>query len=385
MGASWRMHRFLRDSSAAFRRARRRLKDLATGRREAYRTDRFGEGLLALRGSAGMPHSENLQKALGMQNALVANDFILTDSPFTYAGTNGKQGCPIAPGDGEWSLLKTPPSVLGGQPTQERDSNKKRALSRARESVLDIEQFVHDLDNLLTVIANRAELAQTDLASDQRCGDSIRAIKAATRRAMGLSELLRRTESNAEVPKDHADLAQVIRATVDSARAWIPRDVTIAEDLPVGDPVLVYGNFTQLQRVVQNLLSNAIDSLRPGGHVFVSLELTDKCSARPQSNTPRSNAQDARHRRKRWHCAHAVLRVTDNGVGMDASILGRVFQPGFTRKLRGTGSGLGMSIVADIVHDHGGDITVESRFGEGTEVIIRIPLARIAESDPRHD
>ena len=123
----------------------------------------------------------------------------------------------------------------------------------------------------------------------------------------------------------------------------------------------------------------------PGGHVFVSLELTDKCTARPQSSTPRSNAQVARHGRNRWHRAHAVLRVTDNGVGMDASVLGRVFQPGFSRKLRGKGSGLGMSIVADIVHDHGGDITVESSFGRGTEVIIRIPLARIAESDPRHD
>ncbi len=273
------------------------------------------------------------------------------------------------------------------RPTQERVWASNGAQESATDPVINVEQFVHDLDNLLMVIANRADLAQADLASDRKCAESIRAIQIATQRALRLSELLRRAESDAEVPLDKVNLAHVIQATVDSAKAWTPKNVAIVEDLPVDTSPIVLGNFTQLGRVVGNLLSNAIDSLRPGGHVCVSLELTDKCAARPHSASPNADGpfdKGRRDQRQQSLRRMAVLRVCDNGVGMDATVLNRIFEPGFSQKRRGTGNGLGMTIVADIVRDHGGDLAIDSTPGEGTEVSIRLPIAGFDERNAGH-
>ncbi|GJM25542.1 MAG: hypothetical protein DHS20C16_19570 [Phycisphaerae bacterium] len=325
-----------------------------------------------------------------LQDTLTTSGFVSTDSPFTDVAvgiSNGVKRLVNVPGNGASSESRSKQSKDRDVPAQARDLAQEKdwdsqGFSRsANTSFLDVGQFVHDLDNLLMVIANRAELAQADVASDQRCSDSIRAIKAATKRALRLSELLRQTDADARVSKSMVNLAQVIQSTVESARAWLPTDVGIVEDLPPNTPVSVFGNFTQLQRVVQNLLSNAIDSLRSGGHVFVSLELTDKCAARPFCS---HKIQASHKNHPTVSDGEVILRVGDNGAGMDAPTLARVFEPGFSQKISGPGRGLGMSIVADIINDHNGKIEIDSTVGEGTEVCIRLPYANLAKSDTCH-
>ncbi|HEU4348371.1 MAG TPA: HAMP domain-containing sensor histidine kinase, partial [Actinoplanes sp.] len=125
------------------------------------------------------------------------------------------------------------------------------------------------------------------------------------------------------------------------------------------EPVRVSGDAGQLQRMMRNLVENAIKFTRPGGRVAFRLTARD---------------------------GEAVLTVTDTGIGIPAGD-----QPGlFTPFHRGTnamdqavqGSGLGLAIVANIVAEHGGTVNVRSRVGEGSTFTVTLPAAAPTADSP---
>jgi signal transduction histidine kinase len=122
-------------------------------------------------------------------------------------------------------------------------------------------------------------------------------------------------------------------------------ETVLDESLP---PIM--GNFTQLQQVVINLLSNALDATPVGSTIVIS--------TRSAGEIPSS----------------VVLEVTDTGSGILAEHLSRVFDPFFTTKPPGKGTGLGLSVCLGIIQDHHGTITVESQGGCGSTFIVTLPV-----------
>jgi two-component system, NtrC family, sensor kinase len=120
-------------------------------------------------------------------------------------------------------------------------------------------------------------------------------------------------------------------------------EVDLAPDLP-----FVHGDAHEIQQVMLNLLLNSLDALekKAGGHIEV---------------------------RAYGLGGKVHLHVDDDGPGMDPQDLGRVFDPFFSKKDRPDASGLGMFISYSIVHNHGGEMTVDSRPGEGFRVHIVLP------------
>jgi signal transduction histidine kinase len=115
-----------------------------------------------------------------------------------------------------------------------------------------------------------------------------------------------------------------------------------------GQPLLVPVNAQEIKQVVLNLITNALDSLDPGGTVWVEL-----------------GVQGSR----------AELMVRDNGCGMSAEVLQHLFEPFYTRRRDGSGTGLGLSITYRIVNDHGGEIQPHSDGpGKGSRVRVSLPL-----------
>ncbi len=114
----------------------------------------------------------------------------------------------------------------------------------------------------------------------------------------------------------------------------------------------IVGDSERLQQLFLNLFLNAADAMPNGGELRVSLA--------PQGER------------------HVEVRVADSGVGIPADALERVFEPFFTTKTASEGSGLGLMVARGIVGDHGGSIQVTSREGEGTEFVIRFPVAPTA-------
>jgi len=117
-------------------------------------------------------------------------------------------------------------------------------------------------------------------------------------------------------------------------------------ELP-GKPVMVEGDRGQLEQVLLNLVLNARDAMAGNGLVTVSL---------------------------RADGGRGVIRVTDDGPGMDAGTQLRIFEPFFTTKAPGAGTGLGLAIAYGIAQQHGGAITVASEPGQGARFDVGIPL-----------
>jgi signal transduction histidine kinase len=120
---------------------------------------------------------------------------------------------------------------------------------------------------------------------------------------------------------------------------------SLADNLPA-----VMANKNQIQQMILNLANNAMDAMPEGG----TLRFTSE-------------------RRAGKH--HATLRVTDSGSGMTADVKAKIFEPFFTTKGEGKGTGLGLALVFDMVHQHAGEIEVDSAPGQGTSFAIHLPLA----------
>lgn len=113
-------------------------------------------------------------------------------------------------------------------------------------------------------------------------------------------------------------------------------------------PVIVHGIEYKLQQVLLNLFLNARDAMPKGGWLTIATRAGD---------------------------GHAVVEVSDTGIGIPGEHLGRIYDPFFTTKAIGRGTGLGLSITYGIVQEHGGTLTCDSAVGKGTKFILTLPLA----------
>ena len=111
---------------------------------------------------------------------------------------------------------------------------------------------------------------------------------------------------------------------------------------------LLHGSRPQLLRAVHNMVSNAIDAVDPGrGRILFSLKIAGR---------------------------EVRICVQDNGAGMTADVQGKMFEPYFTTKESGKGTGLGTVITQRIIEEHNGMIEVDSKLGEGTKITILLPI-----------
>jgi signal transduction histidine kinase len=141
------------------------------------------------------------------------------------------------------------------------------------------------------------------------------------------------------------------------------RKVKVEVEVPEGMPALL-ADPDQLQQVVLNLALNACDACEPGGTVRIAAHL--EAPGEPGA----------------WSGVRVTVR--DDGCGIPPESLNRVFDPFFTTKKRGQGTGLGLTVVAQIVRNHGGRIELESAPGQGTCVTLWWPATASAPNEERH-
>ena len=137
-----------------------------------------------------------------------------------------------------------------------------------------------------------------------------------------------------------------------------------AESLGVltGDTA-VMGDPTQIHRAVMNLCMNAIQAMKAGGALTVSLDLLTLADSRAFTTATLSAGEYIR------------LLVRDSGIGIEPDVLERIFEPFFTTKEPGAGTGLGLAVVQGIVNDLGGAVDVESEPGRGSVFTVLLPIA----------
>ena len=151
-----------------------------------------------------------------------------------------------------------------------------------------------------------------------------------------------------------------IRSYYEILERTLDRRIRILTRYPDAGPT-VLGDPTQLSQVAMNLGVNARDAMPEGGELTISIE---------QRNL---GPEFCRENRGATPGRYVVFSVRDTGVGIPEKDLPRIFEPFFSTKEQGKGSGLGLSMVFGIVKNHGGYITVDSREAEGTTVTVYLP------------
>jgi CheY-like chemotaxis protein len=196
-------------------------------------------------------------------------------------------------------------------------------------------------------------------------------IETAARRAVDLTRQLLAFARSGQRRHETVDLASIVADAERLLRRTLHRSIRL--HTKVETDIAVVGDPSQLLQVLMNLCINAGDALPRGGALDIEVFRASYPDVDLGGTDLLSNGDVA------------VLRVVDDGVGMDAAVRARAFEPFFTTKPRGKGTGLGLATVHAIVRDHGGHVRLDSAVGQGTSFEVLLPCgANQPDVDPRN-
>jgi PAS domain S-box-containing protein len=250
---------------------------------------------------------------------------------------------------------------------QLRQSQKLDALGQLAAGI------AHDFNNILTVISKYAELMLHD-ARSREDREHLEQIAGAASRAAGLTRQLLTFTRQEMVQLQVLDVSAVVRTFEPMLRRVLPANIRITVACS-GEARWVKADPIQLEQVVMNLVVNAADAMPAGGAVRIGVDrlvVDDGCV----EGEPLPSG------------AYAVLSVEDTGTGIAPETLARMFEPFYTTKALGQGTGLGLSTTYGIVAGIGGGIRVASTVGRGTTLRVYLPetaerpMARRVAAEP---
>lgn len=223
--------------------------------------------------------------------------------------------------------------------------------------------IAHDFNNILASIIGYAELvlnARQRLDAKQVDGYLEEVVTAGHRARDLISQMLTFTRASrgdpcpVDVPTTIADVARMLRAA-------IPTTIDIRTEY--GDGLAnVFADPVKLQQVVMNLLINARDAIDGNGTISVAVQRATQQSACAACS-------------ERLEGEHIVLSVTDTGHGIPETIRDKVFEMYFTTRESGKGTGMGLWLINNLIHEYGGHITLDSEIGVGTTFRVHLPIS----------
>ncbi|HEY0946773.1 MAG TPA: ATP-binding protein [Opitutaceae bacterium] len=240
------------------------------------------------------------------------------------------------------------------------EGEQKLVTSQKMEAVgLLAGGVAHDFNNLLTAIQCFSELLREDLAGAPAMQSKIDDILHATSRAGNLVRQLLAFSRTQVTQAEDIDLNQMLQDLHGLVRSMISDNIVLDLEL-AAEPAWFRADRNQIEQVVFNLCLNARDAMPQGGRLTLGIALQTLA---------------ADHARGLPAGRYVEFTVTDNGMGMPPDVQAHIFQPFFTTKPRGRGTGLGLSTCAGIAKSHGGSIRFSSTPGRGTTFYVLFPFA----------
>jgi len=230
--------------------------------------------------------------------------------------------------------------------------------------------IAHDFNNLLFPIIGMAELLMEDLAPGSPEYENAQEIFKAGNRGSDLVRQILAFSRQTEHKMLPIRLQPIVKEVFKLLRASIPANIEIEKQID-SDCGRVMADPTQIHQIAMNLMTNAYHALeKSGGTITVQLS---------ETNARGEDMFDNRLEPGRY----ARLRISDNGCGIDPAIMDLIFEPYFTTKDKGKGTGLGLATAYGITREHKGDIKVYSTPGIGTTFDVYLPLMETpAASEP---
>ena len=231
--------------------------------------------------------------------------------------------------------------------------------------------IAHDFNNILTPILGYTDMALEELPEESNLRFDIEQINNAAHRGKNLVQQVLTFSREVDFENKPIQLQPIVAEAINLIKASFPPGVEVRQqfDQKIGT---VLADPTHIHQIVMNLCTNANHAmLKSGGILDVRLEAVkiDQKSAEKIQNLKKGE--------------YIRLTISDTGHGMDIKTKERIFEPFFTRKEVGSGSGLGLSVVHGIINNYGGAIVVDSTPGKGTTFMIYLPKygADLLESD----
>ncbi|MGH7444886.1 MAG: ATP-binding protein, partial [Longimicrobiales bacterium] len=261
------------------------------------------------------------------------------------------------------SAAGEPARVIGAihDITERRELEEKLRQSQKMESIGTLAGGIaHDFNNLLTAIMGHGEFAMQSLTADNDVRLEVEAMLIAADRARLLTGQLLAFSRRQILEARLLEVNEVVRDVARLLHRIIGEDIRLELNL-ARTPIHVRADAGQLTQVLLNLATNARDAMPRGGHFRIGTEQEDVSAARAQLFDIEPGE-------------YARIRVEDSGVGMDAATAARIFDPYFTTKPVGKGTGLGLATVYGIVRQSNGHIWVESEPDRGSRFHVLLPV-----------
>jgi PAS domain S-box-containing protein len=222
--------------------------------------------------------------------------------------------------------------------------------------------IAHDFNNILSAIIGFTELAMVEVEKNSMIEDNLLEVYSAGKRAKDLVRQILAFARQSEEKVKPVRVDHIIDEVLQFIRSSIPTTIEIKKK--IDSHSLILGNKTQLHQIMMNLCTNAAHSMEDGGGILeVSLKDIDVDS----SINKRLDLKTGQY---------IEINVIDTGTGISPHIIDSIFEPYFTTKEPGEGTGMGLAMVHGIVESYGGKIAVKSKLGKGTAFTVFLPTTR---------
>jgi PAS domain S-box-containing protein len=247
--------------------------------------------------------------------------------------------------------------------TEIKNINEQLQQSRKMESIGTLAGGIaHDFNNLLYMISGNAELALEDTPKWNPVHTNLEEIKSASLRGAGIVKQLLNFSRKTENGLKPIGAVTVIKDALNFLRASIPATIDIRKHLPDAD-ITIFADPVQINQILMNLCINASQAMEDtGGILEVNIEITTLEAGEIKNFIDLAPGK------------YLKMTVSDTGPGIAEEIINRIFDPYFTTKEMGKGSGMGLSIVHGIVQNHNGAISVDTKPGKGTTFSLLFPV-----------
>ncbi|MFC2140995.1 response regulator [Acidobacteriota bacterium] len=228
--------------------------------------------------------------------------------------------------------------------------------------------IAHDFNNILGVIMGYTELSLEETPGKEFHHRNLKQVLAAARRGEEMVKQILAFSRKSEEEKKPVYINHILKEALKMLRSSLPTTIEIKSQIE-GNLRLVMANPTQVQQVIMNLSTNAAHAMREDGGVL-EITLNEMIIKGNEDDLMELNLAPGRYQ---------LMTVKDTGHGMTPGIMERIFEPYFTTKRPGEGTGMGLSVVHGIIKSHGGEIRVFSEPFKGTTFHVYLPVAEDAK------
>jgi PAS domain S-box-containing protein len=261
-----------------------------------------------------------------------------------------------------------------------RDVTERKSLQDRLQQAQKMEAIgtlaggiAHDFNNILGIILGYAEMAKEDAVPGTNQERDLENVLAGADRAKSLVQQILAFSRQSQVEPIQIKIQPLIKEGLKMLRSSIPATISITEDI-APDSGIILADPTQVHQILMNLGTNAYHAMEgSGGVLSVTLKSTF-IGPDEKELLLHVNSGD-----------YVEFTVSDTGAGMGPDVIEKIFDPYFTTKEIGKGTGMGLAIIHGIVKDYGGTITVESQIGKGTTFHVYFPVVEEGTSPDKKE